>query len=94
MDTTPEPAAPVTAAEYKRLYRGKLMVLTKPAGDAIAACDFCRILSVETVSPDVWISARFLDDSVRSFRPDKLRLATAEEEASMAAHQNWHDTTG
>jgi hypothetical protein len=35
---------------------------------------------VETLAPGLWISATFLDGSVLRFRPEKIRVATLEEE--------------
>ena len=44
------------------------------------ADEFCRILKVETLPPSLWVSAAFLDGSIKNFRPEKIRPATAEEE--------------
>jgi len=89
MEISPEPhaanpAPPPSAREYQLAHRGKLMVLTTLRGDLPASDDFCRIRSVETLFPSLWISVRFLDGSIRWFRPEKLRLATADEEKGIA----------
>jgi hypothetical protein len=69
------------AAEYRAAYLRKLMVLTKWRNEAAPECDeFCRIHSVETLAPGLWLTAIFLDGSMRRFRPEKIRAATGEEE--------------
>src|SRR5215210_7470930 len=78
------PAAPISARDYRLANTGKLMVLTRLRGGLPAQDDFCRIRSVETLFPSLWISVRFLDGSIRWFRPEKLRLATADEEKGIA----------
>jgi len=75
MDITPDPAA-----AYRRAYARKLMVLAELKNPLPERNDFCRIRSVETLSPGLWISAEFLDGSIRRFRPEKIREATADEE--------------
>jgi hypothetical protein len=76
MEITPDPAA-----VYRAAHSRKLMVLTKWRNAAAPACDeFCRIHSVETLSPGLWLTATFLDGSTRRFRPDAVRIATGEEE--------------
>ena len=76
MDPIPDPAAAYRAAHLR-----KLMVLTKWRNAAAPDCDeFCRIHAVETLSPGLWLTASFLDGSVRRFRPDKVRVATVDEE--------------
>jgi len=75
METIPD-----LATEYRIAHHRKLMVVTKWKGADPAADDFCRIRSVETLAPNLWITAEFLDGSVRKFRPEKIRLATLDEE--------------
>jgi hypothetical protein len=75
MDITPD-----TLADYKRDHARKLMVLTTLKNATPSGDEFCHIRSVETLPPGLWITATFLDGSIRRFRPDKIRLATAEEE--------------
>jgi len=75
METIPDSAAAYRAAHYR-----KLMVLTKWKSAAPERDEFCRISSVETLAPGLWITATFLDGSTRRFRPDKIRDATLEEE--------------
>ena len=72
------PLTPVAA--YKRDYARKLMILATLKNATPCNNDFCRIRSVETLSPGLWVTARFLDGSIQRFRPDKIRLATPEEE--------------
>ncbi len=71
---------PDEAAAYRLEHRGKLMVLAKLRNAVPAADEFCRILRVETLSPGLWVSAAFPDGSVKNFRPEKIRQATAEEQ--------------
>jgi len=85
------PAAPNFAREYQLAHRGKLMVLTKLRSELPAHDEFCRIRSVETLSPGLWISATFLDGSIQRFRPEKIRLATADEERGMADESSLGD---
>ena len=69
------------AAAYRAAHQRKLMVLTKWRNAAAPECDeFCRIHSVETLSPGLWLTATFLDGSTRRFRPEKIRVATQDEE--------------
>jgi hypothetical protein len=84
---------PDQAAAYRAAHSRKLMVLTKWRNAAAPESDeFCRIHSVETLSPGLWLTATFLDGSTRRFRPEVVRMATAEEEtranALMAAAGN------
>lgn len=71
---------PDSAATYRRTYGRKLMVLAESKNAAPERNDFCRIRSVETLSPGLWISAQFLDGTIRRFRPEKIREATMDEE--------------
>lgn len=71
---------PDSVAAYKRDHARKLMVLTTPKNATLGNDDFCRIRSVETLSPGLWITATFLDGTVQRFRPEKIRLATPDEE--------------
>ena len=65
---------------YRAAHRGKLMVLTNWRSAAPERDEFCRIRSVETLAPGLWITATFLDGAVRRFRPEKIRDATPDEE--------------
>ena len=56
------------------------MILATPKNAAPGRDDFCRIRSVETLAPGLWITAVFPDGSIRRFRPDMIRLATPDEE--------------
>jgi hypothetical protein len=90
MELIPDPAA-----EYRAAHLRKLMVLNQWRNQAAPECDeFCRIRSVETLSPGLWLTATFLDGSTRHFRPEKIRMATAAEElranAMMAAAADPH----
>jgi len=71
---------PSPAATYRAVHQRKLMVLNKWKGAEPGQDEFCRIRSVETLSPDLWITATFLDGAIRQFRPDKIRDATLDEE--------------
>jgi hypothetical protein len=70
---------PDLAAEYQRTNRHKLMVLTKWRNATPEPNEFCRIRSVETLAPGLWIGAVFLDGSNRHLRPEKIRPATPDE---------------
>lgn len=71
---------PETTATYRAAHQRKLMVLTAWKSAAPERGDFCRIQSVETLSPGLWITAAFLDGSVKRFRPERIRDATPDEE--------------
>ena len=71
---------PTPAAKYRAAHRNRLMLLTKLKHELPTRSEFCRILSVETAAPSLWITVGFLDGSRGGFRPEKLRLVTAEEE--------------
>jgi hypothetical protein len=72
------------AAEYRAAHLRKLMVLTKWRGPAPESDEFCRIRAVETLSPGLWLTATFLDGSTKRFRPEKIRMATLDEEKRAA----------
>ncbi len=74
MDALMDEAAAYRAAHYR-----KLMVLTTLGDAAPGPAEFCRIRSVETLAPGLWITATFLDGSTRRFRPEKIRDATPDE---------------
>jgi hypothetical protein len=71
---------PDAAAAYRAAHLRKLMVLTKWKGAEPECDEFCRIHAVETLAPGLWLTATFLDGSVRRFRPEKIRVATFDEE--------------
>ena len=69
-----------SAPAYRIAYSRKLMVLTELRNVTPERDEFCRIRSVETLSPSLWITATFLDGSNRGLRPEKIRAATLDEE--------------
>jgi hypothetical protein len=71
---------PDLAAAYRAAHLRKLMVLTKWKSSAPECDEFCRVHAVETLAPGLWLTATFLDGSVRRFRPEKIRVATVDEE--------------
>ena len=85
MEPTPD-----TAAAYKLAHGRKLMVLTKLKNATPDCNEFCHIHSVETLSPGLWISATFLDGSIQRFRPEKIRLATPDEERTVSEFALWN----
>ena len=56
------------------------MLLTELGSEVPTRSEFCRIKSVETLSPDLWITVGFFDGSTKGLRPSKIRPATEEEE--------------
>lgn len=64
-----------SAQEYQQRYGRTMMVLKKRQGKTAAANELCRITSVNTISPDLWVSVQFLDGTSRSFRPDMIEPA-------------------
>ena len=79
--TDPRGSETTLAAKYRAAHQNRLMLLSKIKGEVPVRGEFCRILAVETVAPDLWVTVRFLDDSRKGLRPGNLRLATQEEEA-------------
>ncbi len=80
---SPTPAVtsePTLAARYRAAHRNKLMLLTQLKSELPGQDEFCRVLSVETVEPSLWVTVNFLDGSRRGLRPEKIRLATEDEE--------------
>ena len=71
---------PTPAAKYRAAHRNRLMLLTTLKNELPTRSEFCRILSVETADPSLWITVGFLDGSRGGFRPEKLRLVTTDEE--------------
>ena len=71
---------PNSAAAYRAAHYRKLMVLTTLRSESPTLDEFCRINSVETLAPSLWVTATFLDGSTRRFRPEKIRDATPDEE--------------
>jgi hypothetical protein len=74
-DSRQENPGPETAAEYQRLYGRRMMVLKKRRGATAEANELCRITSVNTIAPDLWVTVQFLDGSARSFRTDMIEPA-------------------
>jgi hypothetical protein len=68
------------ADEYRAAHRNRLMVVTKLRTETPTQFDFCRITSVETLAPSLWITVNFPDGSKKQFRPEGIRLATDHEE--------------
>ena len=56
------------------------MLLTNLRGEVPTHDEFCRIRSVETLAPDLWVTVGFFDGSTKGLRPDKIRPATEAEE--------------
>lgn len=81
---TAEPILPKlsAASEYRRLFGRSLMALTQLKGTTAASDELCRITGVDTISPILWVTVKFLDGSKRGFRPEMIRMATVEEERS------------
>jgi hypothetical protein len=63
---------PITAADYRQRYGRSLMVLRKRRAEHPATDELCRVASVNTVEPGLWITVRFLDGTTRGFRPDLI----------------------
>jgi hypothetical protein len=78
----PEMAGKETAAEYQRLYGRCMMVLKKRRGPTAATDELCRLTSVNTIAPDLWVTVQFLDGSARSFRPDMIERAATDQLAA------------
>jgi hypothetical protein len=78
INITPNPAT-----DCQREFGRKLMVFTKLRNLIPDQDECCRIKSVNTPDPGLWITATFLDGSVKSFRPEKIRPATVEEEQTV-----------
>ena len=77
-NTQPEIVAPVESvspATYRRIYGRSMMVLKKLRGEIPASDELCHITSVNTLAPGLWITVKFLDGSINSFRPELIQLA-------------------
>ncbi len=61
-----------SSQEYRALYGRSLMVLRKLRGVTPTADELCRITSVGTLAPGLWITVKFLDGSTNSFRPELI----------------------
>ncbi len=68
------------ASQYRTAHQHRLMLLINPQGELPTRSKFCRIKSVETLAPDLWVTVGFFDGSTKGLRPDKIRPATKEEE--------------
>ena len=82
---------PNLAATYRTAHQHRLMLLTSLRGEVPTRGEFCRIMSVETLAPNLWITVGFFDGSTRRLRPEKIRMATAEEESlaeGLSAHES------
>lgn len=78
---SPESEEALSASAYRRRYGRSLMVLRKLKGEVPEASELCRLASVDTVAPGLWITARFLDGSTRGFRPEMIRESDPSAEA-------------
>lgn len=78
-----ETCEPGAAAAYRQIHGRSLMALTKLRGAIPAIDELCRISSVESLPPSLWVTARFLDGSTKSFRPENIRPATKDEEYAL-----------
>jgi hypothetical protein len=65
------PAA-ASASDYQQRYGRSMMVLKKIKGATAAPDELCRITSVNTLAPDLWVTVQFLDGSARGLRPDGI----------------------
>ncbi len=75
-----EPPKSNPAEEYRAAHRNQLMVFTKIKGATPEREEFCRISSVETLAPSLWLTVNCLDGSTKRLRPEKIRSATEDEE--------------
>jgi hypothetical protein len=73
------------ASEYRRIFGRSLMALTKLRGETAASNELCHVTAVDRVSPNLWVTVKFLDGSKRGLRPEELRLATFDESSSPPA---------
>ena len=71
---------PTLASLYRTAHQHRLMLLTNLRGELPTRGEFCRIKSVETLSPGLWVTVGFFDCSTKGLRSDKIRPATKEEE--------------
>jgi hypothetical protein len=68
------------ATAYRQLHGRSLMALSKLRGAVPENDELCRIRSVETLPPTLWITVTFLNGTTKSFRPENIRRATTDEE--------------
>ena len=73
---------PTTALEYQRRYGSRMMVLKQRKGATAADDELCRVVSVNTIAPDLIVTVQFLDRSSRTLRPELLELAGSEHQAN------------
>ena len=71
---------PSLAATYRTANQHRLMLLTTLRGEIPTRSEFCRIRSVETLAQSLWVTVGFFDGSTKGLRPEKIRVATTEEE--------------
>ena len=81
-EAEPKRGEPTTALEYQQRYGPRMMVLKERKGATAAADELCRILSVNTIAPDLIVTVQFLDRSSRTLRPELLELAASEHQAN------------
>jgi hypothetical protein len=81
-EAEPKRAEPTTALEYQRRYGPRMMVLKERKGATAAADELCRIVSVNTIAPDLIVTVQFLDRSSRTLRPELLELAGLEHQVN------------
>ena len=77
-EAEPTRGEPTTALEYQRRYGPRMMVLKERKGATAAVDELCRILSVNTIAPDLIVTVQFLDRSSRTLRTELLELAGSE----------------
>ena len=81
-EAEPKRGEPTTALEYQRRYGPRMMVLKERKGATAAPDELCRVLSVNTIAPDLIVTVQFLDRSSRTLRPELLELAASEHQAN------------
>ena len=81
-EAEPKRGEPTTALEYQLRYGPQMMVLKERKGATAAADELCRILSVNTIAPDLIVTVQFLDRSSRTLRSELLELAASEHQAN------------
>jgi hypothetical protein len=74
-EAEPKRGEPTSALDYQKRYGQRMMVLKERKGATAADDELCRILSVNTIAPDLIVTVQFLDRSSRTLRPEMLELA-------------------
>ena len=81
-EAEPKRGEPKTALEYQRRYGPRMMVLKERKGATAGTDELCRIVSVNTIAPDLIVTVQFLDRSSRTLRPELLELADSEHQSN------------